>query len=275
MSSNREPLPEPIHHFHDTVVSAGADQPVIAGEHHGLFPVLKHWAEFNGFGECAFMVKSLFRFWSNATPMGRNYNRDQARATILLRAFGLTFKGDEVGMLGHDIIGKALTSYNVETRDAAIMSLEKWCEDDEDWLTLVAEHRNREETLFLKDYCTQILDSYEWGVVEPDTCDGGGGGDTCDGARFTAGPDYSQDFLEPPPVAPPEVEAFLAVTRPLVANMVEARQFPTEKLPRFLWVGNWPGAHKSLYCWTEEWGVWMSNYSPLSEGDRWHIKLFA
>jgi len=308
MSNPREPLPEPVHRFHDSVVTAGADQPVCAGEHHGLFTVLQHWSDFNGFEECAFMVKSLFRFWNNANPSSQNFKRDHARASILLRAFGLTFRGDEVGVLGHDIIGKALTSSSVEIRDAAIMALEKWCEDDEDWLGLVAEHRDREETALLKDYCTQILDTYEWGVGEPE--DDGAGGDP-DGDRFSAGPELSQDFLEPPSACPPEVEAFLDVTRPLVLHMIEAKQLPTEKLHRVLtnlvglhhdtvldlvesyqigrkterptnlnvWVGDWTDAGKSLYCWSEEWGFWMSDESSYStgpsEGSRWHIKLFA
>lgn len=310
MSNSREPLPEPIHRFHDAIVASGVDQPVCAGEHHGLFTVLQHWSDFNTFGECAFMVKSLFRFWNNATPSSQNFKRDHARASILLRAFGLTFRGDEVGVLGHDIIGKALTSDFVETRDGAIMALEKWCEDDEDWLSLVAEHREREKTAFLKDYCTQILDSYEWGVGEPEE-EGAGGDPDPDGNRFSAGPDFSQDFLEPPPVCPPEVEEFLNVTRPLVSHMIEAKQLPTKHLHRMLtgflglhndtvldliesyrigrktsrptnlnvWVGNWTGAHDSLYCWTKEWGVWMSDNSPwsscASEGPEWHFKLFA
>jgi hypothetical protein len=284
--------------FKKAVEDSDIDILCVAGERHMLYVVLQAWSDANGFGECAFQVKRLYRDWAL---------NNTARAANLIRGFGFAFKGDQVGALGHDIIGGALKSVTIEIRDAALMALESWCEDDEQWLSFIETHRDQEETTLLTDYCTQILTSYEWTTNEEDSCTGGG--DCDDLSRFSAGPDFSQDFMEPPPVCPPEVEAFLDVTRPLVTNMVEAKSLPASKLPDVLkglvglhqdtvldliesyrigrktprpsnlnvWVGNWTG-HPSLYCWTKDWGLWMSADSPYSTGgdldDRWHIKAF-
>jgi hypothetical protein len=295
-------LSEPVLRFQKSVEDSDIDKLCVQGERHMLCVVLQKWSLANGFAECAFQVKRLFRDWAN--------NNHEVRAANLVRGFGYAFQGNEVGVLGGDILGSVLKSPKVEIRDAAIMALESWCEGDDVWLNLVASHREHEETNLLKDYCTQILASYEWHEWE--------GSDEEEGDEVTAGaydrwgpPCYAADFLEPPVVAPPEVEEFLVVTKPLALHMVEAKQLPVEKLQRVLtnlvglhkdtvldliesyrigrktarhtslnvWVGDWTGGGKSLYVWTKEWGVWMSDESTYStgpsEGSRWHIKLFA
>ena len=156
--------------FNKAVMESSIDDPSEDGKFHPLHRTLKIWGEIHGFESVAANVKWCVTYW-NAEPYTDDDGRHRsshARHATLLHCFGQTFKGSEVGMLGADIVGGVLRRSR-EIRQAGILVLESWCEDDEDgtWLTMMAEQRERETDPVLKDYCTQVLDNYEWGVGEP------------------------------------------------------------------------------------------------------------
>ena len=155
--------------FNKAVKEPSIDDPIEPGKFHPLCRTLKLWAEINGFESTAANVKWCVSYW-NAEQYRDDEGRHRdslAKHTTLLRCFGQVFKGSDVGALGADIVGGALRR-SFPLREAAILVLEGWCEDDEDgvWLNMMGEQMAREKDPVLKDYCIQVLDNYDWGTGE-------------------------------------------------------------------------------------------------------------
>ena len=159
--------------FVKDVEASNIDEPVEDGQIHPLSRTLKLWNDANGFANTAFLTKVTIRNWVNfaANAFSEGASREQwfNRAATLLRCFGRVFDGGEAGLLGRDIVEMNLHCVgSLDIRVAAVLTLETWCENDEDgtWISMMAAHQKRENSQGLKDYCIQVLDGYNWGVDE-------------------------------------------------------------------------------------------------------------
>jgi len=96
---------------------------------------LRNWAEFHDFEVMASWTRRSLR------------EIDLQDACILLEGFGITFRGDEVGHIGRDLLTRPLASPNLSFRTAAVGVLARWLEYDEDnlWLDMADMHIDREE----------------------------------------------------------------------------------------------------------------------------------
>jgi hypothetical protein len=114
---------------------------------------LRNWAHFHDFPLVASWTRRLLR---NLV--------DYRNASVLLECFGAAFRGDMVGHIGRDLIGRPLHSNNRDFRTSAINVLGRWLEYDEDgmWLEMAEEHLEREEDDELKEklwsYITAFVD---------------------------------------------------------------------------------------------------------------------
>ena len=160
--------------FVKAVEDSGIDEAVEDGKFHPLCRTLRLWTDANEFANTAYLTKVTIQNWvtfaSVAHTEGAERSKWLQRGVTLLRCFGQVFDGDEAGALGRDIVEMNLHCIDSDIREAAVLTLEIWCENDEDgvWLSMLAAHRKRESSVSLKDYCTQVLDDYEWGVGEPE-----------------------------------------------------------------------------------------------------------
>lgn len=82
----------------------------------------------------------------------------------LLACFGKAFRGDEVGVLGRDLLLPVLgDSSSVFIRARALDVLESWLEYDEDgmWLEMVHDHLRKETVSTLVARCETLLERYD------------------------------------------------------------------------------------------------------------------
>ena len=161
---------------------------------------LDMWTKANDFVSCATWTKKLLLSLVKAglTP-----------APHLVRAFGSAFRGNEVGALGRDILEFALHQRPPAIRMAALESLERWLEDDEEgiWLDIGNDHLDREPDPELKSKCRRLVQGQlEDDLLEDDDM-------------------HDED--------PPELKEYNALNRKLPNRL--RGQVETGVLPGYLW----------------------------------------
>ena len=112
---------------------------------------LRNWAEFYDFEVVASWTRRSLR------------QLDLQYACILLEGFGITFRGDEVGHIGRDLLTRPLASPNLSFRTAAVGVLSRWLEYDEDnlWLDMADMHIDREEDEDLRTMLQDAVTAWE------------------------------------------------------------------------------------------------------------------
>jgi hypothetical protein len=146
---------EPFDHFHvfiKAVRESGIDRPYEGNKFHPLVRTLALWGEINGFASAATWTKKILvgvlapapvvEFWAS---LGWDYDE----GATLLSCFGDAFRGDQVGLVGRDIVEPCLHHQDSVVVAAALGVLESWLEDDEDgmWHQLLEEHSELEDDI--------------------------------------------------------------------------------------------------------------------------------
>jgi hypothetical protein len=162
--------------------------------------ILSSWTKVNEFISTASWTKKLLLELRGDREL---------EASRLVRAFGRTFRGDQVGAPGRDIVEYALKRQLIILREAAVTVLEHWLDDDDDgiWLDLLNDHIDFEQDRKLKNQCVELVQ----------------------GQLDLLG-DADEDEDDQPD--PAELEEYLEVGRKL-ANRARA-QLETRALPSFL-----------------------------------------
>ena len=120
---------------------------------------LTRWTNETELTLCLTYVRRFLGGWEQGTMQ---HNID------MLVCLGAAFGGDDVGVLGRDIVEPCLHHADDAVRHAALFCLEGWLHEDEDglFLEMVADHLERERSPVLRRMCEVLLEQYDQKLVD-------------------------------------------------------------------------------------------------------------
>lgn len=190
-----EPANDPADEFHlfvKAIQESSIKVPFDRDCFHPLVRTLRLWSEVHGFVSTATWTKKILVGLLGPGPRGPfwvSLGWDLDEGATLLSCFGDAFEGDQVGLVGRDILEPCLRHHDDVVVAAAYGVLETWREEDDAWQGLI-----------------DWLDEED---LEPDE----------DDVRQldlelgnTSSPELSTEFLELPPDVE-ELEQFFEATR--------------------------------------------------------------